>query len=145
MPLPGGAIAHVHVNWLSPTKIRQMVIGGSRRTLVWDDLNPQQRLAIYDRGVDFAASHPDAAERAAATVSYRLGDMSAPALPEREALATMVQEFASAISERRAPRTDGHAGMRVLDVLDAASRSLVSDGELVRLESVSDLAVGTLA
>ena len=56
MPLPGGAIAHVHVNWLSPTKIRQMVIGGSRRTLVWDDLNPQQRLAIYDRGVDFAAA-----------------------------------------------------------------------------------------
>ncbi len=54
MPLYGGAIAHVHVNWLSPTKIRQMVIGGSRRTLVWDDLNPQQRLAIYDRGVDFA-------------------------------------------------------------------------------------------
>ena len=54
MPLPGGAFAHVHVNWLSPTKIRQMVIGGSKRTLVWDDLNPQQRLSVYDRGVDLA-------------------------------------------------------------------------------------------
>ena len=86
MPLPGGAIAHVHVNWLSPTKIRQMVIGGSRRTLVWDDLNPQQRLAIYDRGVDYAAESADRNQRAAAAISYRLGDMYAPSLPEREAL-----------------------------------------------------------
>ena len=56
MPLASGAIAHVTVNWLSPTKIRQMVIGGSKRTLVWDDLNPQQRISIHDRGVDLA--HP---------------------------------------------------------------------------------------
>ena len=144
MPLANGAIAHVHVNWLSPTKIRQMVIGGSRRTLVWDDLNPQQRLAVYDRGVDFAAARPDAAERAAAAISYRLGDMSAPALPEHEALAAMAQEFAAAITEKRAPRTDGRAGLRVLDVLDAASRSLVASGEMTPLSDVTDL-VGSLA
>ena len=57
--LANGAMAHVHVNWLSPTKIRQMVIGGSERTLVWDDLNPQQRLSIYDRGVDLVQQSVD--------------------------------------------------------------------------------------
>ncbi len=133
MPLAGGAMAHVHVNWLSPTKIRRFVIGGSRRTLVWDDMNPQQRLSVYDRGIDLAIADADVATRAAATVSYRLGDMSAPALPEREALADVVAEFAAAIRERRPARTDGRAGLRVLDVLDAASRSLAADGEMVGL------------
>jgi predicted dehydrogenase len=134
MPLPGGAIAHVHVNWLSPTKIRQMVIGGSQRTLVWDDLNPQQRLAVYDRGVDFTAQDANRSERAAAAVSYRLGDMHAPALPEREALASVAVEFAAAINEKRPPRTDGHSGLRVLDVLEASTRSLESGGAFVGLD-----------
>jgi predicted dehydrogenase len=131
MPLPGGAIAHIHVNWLSPTKIRQMVIGGSKRTLVWDDLNPQQRLAIYDRGVDFVTGKADQSQRAAAAISYRLGDMHAPSLPEREALASVATEFATAIADKRAPRTDGEAGLRVLAVLEAASRSLAARGQLV--------------
>ena len=104
MPLPGGAIAHVHVNWLSPTKIRQMVIGGSRRTLVWDDLNPQQRLSVYDRGVDLdLASRPTTAPTPGRGISYRLGDMHAPPCPEGEALAAMVTEFAAAIT--RGPAT----------------------------------------
>jgi predicted dehydrogenase len=134
MPLPGGAIAHIHVNWLSPTKIRQMVVGGSRRTLVWDDLNPQQRLAIYDRGVDFTATRVDQSERVAAAISYRLGDMHAPALPEQEALAGVASEFAAAIHEKRLPRTDGNAGLRVLNVLEAATESLSSDGAFVPLK-----------
>jgi predicted dehydrogenase len=139
MPLSGGALAHLHVNWLSPTKIRQMVIGGTRRTLVWDDVNPQQRLCIYDRGVEFATHSHDVDERAAVTVSYRLGDMSAPALPEREALGSVIREFADAINGQRAPLTDGESGLRVLDVLEAASRSLAAGGELVRIEAMSDL------
>jgi predicted dehydrogenase len=133
MPLAAGAIAHVHVNWLSPTKIRQMVIGGSRRTLVWDDLNPQQRLSLYDRGVDLAGPTADLTERQTASISYRLGDMHAPAIPEREALATMAGEFAAAITQHRPARTDGTAGMRVLSILEAATSSLSSGGELVRL------------
>jgi predicted dehydrogenase len=128
MPLPGRAMAHVNVNWLSPTKIRQMVIGGSRRTLVWDDLNPQQRVAIFDRGVDLAMQAKDAKQREASTVSYRLGDITVPALKEREALSSMVDEFAGAIRERRAPLTDGAAGLRVLSVLDAVSESLLIGG-----------------
>ncbi len=91
----------MHVNWLSPTKIRQMVIGGSRRTLVWDDLNPQQRLSVFDRGVDLARTSVGGSDRAASTVSYRLGDTWSPALPEREALGSMVGEFAAAIHEGR--------------------------------------------
>ncbi len=128
MPLASGGIAHVNVNWLSPTKIRQMVIGGSRRTLVWDDLNPQQRVAIFDRGVDLATQQADADQRVAAIVSYRLGDITVPALPEKEALSSMVAEFASAIREERAPRTDGLAGLRVLSVLHAVSTSLALNG-----------------
>ena len=75
LPLASGALAHVHVNWLSPTKIRQMVIGGSKRTLVWDDLNPGQRLSIYDRGVDLehVSASEDPGERTDAVISYRLG------------------------------------------------------------------------
>jgi predicted dehydrogenase len=132
MPMPGGAIAHVHVNWLSPTKIRTLVIGGSRRTLVWDDMNPQMRLAVYDRGVDVHAG-ADRDVRAAAAVSYRLGDMTAPVLSEREALGNVATEFADAIEAGRAPRTDGRAGLRVLEVLEAASRSLAAGGITVPL------------
>lgn len=132
MPLDGGAIAHVHVNWLSPTKIRQMVIGGSRRTLVWDDLNPQQRIAIHDRGVDLVTQATDAEKRYEMAVSYRMGDITVPALPEREALSAMVAEFAGAIREMRPPRTDGRSGLRVLSVLQAASESLAAAGGPVR-------------
>jgi len=128
MPLAQGGIAHITVNWLSPTKIRQMVIGGSRRTLVWDDLNPQQRISIHDRGVDLATQAMDATQRAAVTVSYRMGDITIPALPETEALSTMATEFATAIAEHRAPRTDGSAGLRVLSVLETATRSLTAGG-----------------
>ncbi len=131
LPLPSGAMAHVHVNWLSPTKIRQMVIGGTRRTLVWDDLNPQQRLSVYDRGVDLAHQALDGLDRSAATISYRLGDTWAPALPEREALGQMVDEFAASIRDARTPRTDGRAGLRVLSVLEAASASLASGGRMI--------------
>lgn len=133
LPLEGGAMAHVHVNWLSPTKIRQMVIGGSRRTLVWDDLNPQQRLSVFDRGVDLVQQSVDIADRAAATISYRLGDTWAPALPEYEALSRMVGEFAEAIRQGRTPRTDGAAGLRVLSVLEAAQTSLRARGALVEV------------
>lgn len=123
-PLPNGGMVHVHVNWMSPTKIRQMVIAGSRRTLVWDDLNPQQRLSMYDRGIDLPHQTGVGQDRIAAMVSYRLGDTWAPALAEREALSAMVEEFAAAIREGRPARTDGASGLRVLNVLEAASRDL---------------------
>jgi predicted dehydrogenase len=134
LQLPGGAIAHSHVNWLSPTKVRTTIIGGSQRTLVWDDLNPVQRLSIYDRGVDLKeADSLDVDDRRQMTISYRSGDMVAPALQEREALQLMMTEFATSIRQGRRPITDGLAGLRVLDVLEAASRSLEFQGAVVPL------------
>ena len=134
LQLPGGAIAHVHVNWLSPIKVRTTTIGGSNRTLVWDDLNPSQRISIYDRGVDLAdPGQLDAHDRCQAMVSYRSGDMIAPALPEQEALQGVMTEFAQCIRTRRPSRTDGWSGLRVLDILEAASRSLEFHGSVVPL------------
>lgn len=82
LELTGGAIAHLHVNWLSPTKVRSTLIGGSKRALLWDDLNPVQRVSVFDRGVDLVAPEdlPEQARRDA-IISYRTGDVVSPALP----------------------------------------------------------------
>ncbi|HEX3588712.1 MAG TPA: Gfo/Idh/MocA family oxidoreductase [Pseudonocardiaceae bacterium] len=141
--LSNGAIAHVHVNWLSPTKIRTMVIGGSTHTVVWDDLNPSQRLSIYDRGVDPATSSADTKTRR--LVSYRVGDMVAPALPEREALRGVMAEFTASINEGRRPLTDGWSGIRVLAVLEAASASLREGGVFMPILGFDDTTAGLVA
>lgn len=137
--LSTGALAHVHVNWLSPTKIRTTVIGGSRRTIVWDDMNPAARLMVHDRGVDRIPQEPLAPdERRQALISYRIGDMQAPALPEREALKSVLVEFAGAITGRRAPLTDARAGVRVLKLLEAASRSAENGGIRIHVNMEDD-------
>ena len=135
--LSNDALAHVHVNWLSPTKLRTMVIGGSLRTVVWDALNPSQRLSVHDRGVDLGAAGtigPDT--RARRIVSYRTGDMVAPALANTEALRSVMVEFVDAIAAHRPPFTDGWAGLRVLAMLEAASISLVKDGVAIPIREI---------
>ena len=132
LPLAGNAIAHAHVNWLSPTKVRTTIIGGSKRTIVWDDLHPYQRLSIHDRGVEVREGD-DPSQIRERLVSYRIGDMVAPALPEAEALGQVVREFTAAIHERRPAQTDGGSGLRVLRILEAASKSLESGGTPVEL------------
>jgi predicted dehydrogenase len=130
MTMPGEAVAHVHLSWLSPVKIRSFVIGGSDRHLVWNDTNPAQKIALYERGIDVSAlQSPDA--RREQMVQYRVGDMLAPALADLEALQGVVREFAAAIRERRPALTDGAAGVRILDILEAVHRSLEVDGTLV--------------
>jgi predicted dehydrogenase len=131
--LSNGALAHVHVNWLSPTKIRTTVFGGSRRTIVWDDTNPAARLAVHDRGVDRQQSALPQDQRRQALISYRTGDTLVPALPEREALMSVMAEFGAAISQSRAPLTDAYAGLRVLALLEAASQSADSGGARIVL------------
>lgn len=127
-----GTMAHIHVNWLSPTKVRTIVVGGSHRTVVWDDLNPLQRLSVYDRGVDRADPRRlGRDERAATIVSYRTGDMVAPALTDTEALRSVMQEFADSINEGRAPLTDGRSGLYVLAMLEAASASIAHGGRFM--------------
>jgi predicted dehydrogenase len=132
MPLAGGGIAHIHVNWLSPTKIRTTIVGGSRRIAVWDDTNPAQRLSMYDKGVDLTGPVSRTVRREA-MVSYRIGDMVAPALPEVEGLAGVVRELAAAVREGRPALTDGESGLRVLKVLEAVPRSLAAAGAVVAL------------
>jgi predicted dehydrogenase len=135
--LSTGAMAHVHVNWLSPVKIRTMVIGGSHRTVVWDDMNPTQRLSVYDRGVErWTSDELGLDDRKQVRVSYRTGDMVAPALREQEALRSMLTEFAASINEGRPPATDGWAGLRVMRVLAAAARSLRLEGAYVTLGEI---------
>jgi predicted dehydrogenase len=135
--LSNDALAHVHVNWLSPTKIRTMVVGGSLRTVVWDDLNPSQRLSIHDRGVERSAADsigPDTRDRL--IVSYRTGDTVAPALANHEALRSVMVEFAESIAGSRPPLTDGWAGLRVVAMLEAASLSLAKDGVSVPIRDI---------
>jgi predicted dehydrogenase len=134
--LSNGALAHVHVNWLSPTKVRTSLFGGSRRMIVWDDMNPVARIMIHDRGIDLVEAKelgPD--ERREAQISYRLGDMHAPALPEREALRNVMTEFAGSIAEGRQPLTDANFGLRVLTMLEAASRSAENGGAKIDISA----------
>jgi predicted dehydrogenase len=133
MPLSGGGIAHVHVNWLSPTKVRRTIIGGSRRMVLWDDLDPGAPLSIYDKGVELRLPKGAEAPREA-IVAYRVGDMLAPALPEIEPLSAVVSEFAASIREEREPLTDGRSGLRVLGLLEAATASLAAGGASVPIE-----------
>ena len=137
LPLAGGAVAHAHVNWLSPVKVRTVIIGGSKRMVMWDDLNPTQKLSLYDSGVDVAPAL-DEASRREKLVSYRIGDVVSPALPTHEALGRMVDEFARSIREHRAPQTDGRAGLRVMRVLESASASMAANGAMRFLDNEVD-------
>jgi predicted dehydrogenase len=131
--LANGGIAHVHVNWLSPTKIRTLIVGGSRRTAVWNDVDPQQRLAVYDRGIDVAGMGLDT-DPASLPTLYRTGDMVAPALSEKEALRSVMEAFAAAVLYAKPVLTDGHAGLRVLAILEAARVSMHEGGAFVPLD-----------
>lgn len=132
LPLAGGGIAHSHVNWLSPTKIRTTIVGGSKQMIVWDDLSPTQRLSVYDKGLQTSGDMREDSRRDL-IVSYRSGDMIAPALREQEALQAAVGEFRAAIVEGRPAATDGRAGLRVLRILEAASASLDNGGQTIWL------------
>ncbi|KAA3641873.1 MAG: gfo/Idh/MocA family oxidoreductase [Armatimonadetes bacterium] len=123
--LSTGAIANVHVNWMSPVKVRHTIVAGSKKMIVWDDNNPSQRVSVYDVGI---TTQNDAESRLRRLVGYRTGDMVAPALADTEALSLMVGEFAAAITEHRDPLTSGADGLAVLRILDAARRSLAQGG-----------------
>jgi len=120
-----GLLAGVHVNWLSPVKLRQMVIGGSRRSLVLNDLDPVDKIRVYDKGVERQA---DPEDKHRLLIEYRLGDMWAPHLENEEPLQALVRHFAECIAERKTPVTDGRAGLRIVELLEATDRSLALSG-----------------
>lgn len=125
-------ISHLNVNWLSPVKIRKIIIGGSEKMLVWDDMDPAEKIKIYDKGI--MNSVDDHEGKKQLMISYRSGDMYAPITDQTEALALIVKEFADCIIENRPALTDGEAGLRVLRVLDAAERSVKADGATIRID-----------
>jgi len=124
-------ISHFHLNWLSPVKIRKTIICGSEKMLVWNDLDPAEKIKIYDKGIN--VKRDDHENRGRLLVSYRSGNMYAPHVSQTEALSLMVKEFASSINEKRSSLTDGEAGLRVLKILEATQRSIKADGANVRI------------
>lgn len=133
LTLANGAIAHVTTSWISPAKIRQMIVSGSKQMIIWDDMRPYQRLSVFDCGVEISDATEES--RRKLEISYRKGDMMSPALPETvEALEFVVEEFISAIMERRPALTDGWSGVRVLELLESAGKSTAADGALVSVE-----------
>src|SRR5438046_18546 len=114
-------IAHHHVNWLAPVKLRRTLVCGDRQMIVYDDIEPSEKIKVYDRGVTLT----NGPERVAETmIGYRSGDMWAPQISLTEGLKVEVQHFLSCIRERRQPLSDGEAGLRVVTLLEAATRSM---------------------
>jgi predicted dehydrogenase len=123
-------IAHVHVNWLTPVKVRHTLIGGSDKMILYDDLEPSEKVKVYDKGVRVSQSPEDVYEM---LVSYRSGDMWAPRLDTTEALHTEALHFIDCIQNNKQPETDGQAGLRLVRIVEAAERSLQARGELVEI------------
>jgi predicted dehydrogenase len=126
---PGNVIAHVNVNWLSPVKIRTTLIGGQKKMLVWNDLVVDEKIRVYDKGVQIASG--DGIRDL--LVNYRTGDMWAPQVQQLEALHVELDYFADCIMNHKVPFNDGHAGLRVVRMLEAAEMSIQKRGELIRL------------
>jgi predicted dehydrogenase len=125
MQYPTKFIAHINVNWLSPVKIRQLLIGGSRRMVVYDDMAPGNKLRIYDAGAErLTEDDPQYLRR----VEYRLGDMLAPYVSDAEPLATLAAHFIKCIQGKETPRSGGDAGLRIVRLLEAATESVRKNG-----------------
>jgi predicted dehydrogenase len=125
---PNNQIAHVHVNWLTPVKVRHTLIGGSEKMILYDELEPSEKIKVYDRGITVSSGREAVYKM---LVSYRSGDMWAPRLDNTEALQTETQHFIDCVEHNRRPETDGIAGLRMVHMIEAAERSLRARGELV--------------
>ena len=135
-------IAHLHVNWLAPVKVRRTLVGGSRKMIVYDDLEPSEKIKVYDKGVTVSGPDANAAggkgngQRYRMLIDYRAGDMYAPQLDIAEALATEAKHFIQCVEARQPTLTDGTAGLRVVRVLEAATQSIAMRGRIVELDVI---------
>lgn len=123
-------IAHFHLNWLAPVKVRRSLVGGSKKMIVYDDMEPSEKIKVYDKGI-VVNRDPERRERMLA--GYRNGDMMAPNLETTEALRLMAREFATSAMAGRRPLTDGYAGYKVVRLLEAAQQSMDQNGRTVML------------
>jgi predicted dehydrogenase len=127
---PDNIIAHIHVNWLSPVKIRQTQISGTKKMIVWDDNSPSEKVKIYDKGIEVIQT----ADQVYNTlVQYRTGDMYCPKIPQSEALAVEMDHFADCIEKNITPVSDGYSGWRVVRILELAENSIKNRGREIRL------------
>jgi predicted dehydrogenase len=128
--LESGAVANLNVNWLAPVKVRRVLVGGSRKMIVWDDLEPSEKIKVYDCGVSLTSDPAEIYER---LVSYRIGDMWAPRLATTEPILTEAAHFIHCIETGATPITGGGLGLQVVEMLEAASRSMTLRGHPVEL------------
>src|SRR5881296_2138586 len=126
---PGNTIAHLNVNWLSPVKVRTTLIGGEKKMLVWNDLEADEKIKVYDKGVQMNNGQ-DLYEL---LVSYRSGDMWAPRVDQAEALKVELAYFIECVAKGQIPLNDGAAGLRVVKMLEAADQSLKASGRAIEL------------
>ena len=126
---PRNIIAHINVNWLSPVKIRTTLIGGQKKMVVWNDLVADEKVRVYDKGVQITSGEGIRD----LLVSYRSGDMWAPQLEQTEALHLELDYFADCVMNNKVPFNDGHAGLRVVRMLEAAEESIQKKGQFIRL------------
>lgn len=134
-------IAHIHVNWLAPVKVRRTLIGGSQKMIVYDDLEPSEKVKVYDKGITLnnnGANQNGAGESGVdrkhqLLIGYRTGDMWAPQLSVTEALWTEASHFVACIEDGKRPLTDGEAGLRVVQILEAATESMSAQGRPITI------------
>lgn len=122
-------IAHVNVNWLAPVKIRRTLIGGSKKMIVYDALEPIETIKIYDKGIDLTNTE----DIYRTMISYRTGDMYSPKIEATEALLREAEHFIDCINNGKTPETDGASGLRVVKILEAATQSIKQRGGVVEL------------
>jgi predicted dehydrogenase len=123
--------AHFHVNWTSPVKIRRMILVGTKKMLVYDDMENSEKIKVYDCGIEMLSSKEKIRK---ALEQYRIGDMYSPKVIQTDALALGVKEFVSAIKEGRQPLTNGHDGLEVVRILEASDKSIKNRRCLIELE-----------
>jgi predicted dehydrogenase len=126
-----GTIAHANVNWLAPVKVRQILIGGSKKMITYDDLQPSEKIKVYDKGVSFTDDPQQIQEM---RVGYRTGDMWAPKVSGAEALQVESEHFVDCIKNKKVPETDGQLGLRVVELIEATSSSMRGKGETVHIK-----------
>ena len=126
-------IAHFNVNWLSPVKVRTTLIGGEKKMLVWNDLEPDEKIRIYDKGVKKTNGNGNGNGVYDMLVSYRMGDIWAPRIEQTEALKAETQYFVNCVEKDENPFNDGKAGLEVVKMLTAANESLSKKGGMVYL------------
>jgi len=127
-----GTIAHTNVSWLAPVKVRNILLGGSKKMIIYDDLEPSEKVKVYDKGVNFTDDPKQIHEM---RVTHRTGDMWAPKLASTEALRVGADHFVDCIVNSKTPQTDGLLGERVVELIEAATSSMRGKGETVYIKS----------